>query len=320
MTLAEKAYHIINKSPFLRVWRRRIKRFTLPGFDKVPVYDVVVFFVNETQKDGLIRRAKSIAFTFFMAFFPMLIFVFSLIPFIPVKNFQQNIIQVLRNYFKTDDVYQFFQTTIENVITKPKTGLLSIGLLTALFLASNGMMAVMDAFDKTYDYYVRRNFIQKRWVAIKLLFLIAAVFVLANSGVVFGIPLIKTLLVSMRAKLLVVNYSLLTLNYFFVFLVYLIGISAVYYYGPALKRKFRFFSTGSTVATILSLLLSILFSIYVQKFFKLDKLYGSIASMLLVLIYFYMNSIVILIGFELNAAIYHHQNLREKSRSKSDYD
>ena len=318
MNLRQQIMQRINKSARMRLAMRNAKKFTLPGFDGVPLLDVAVFFVNETQKDGVIRRAKSIAFTFFMAFFPTLIFLFSLIPFIPIKNFQSSIIQSLRDFFKTEDVYQFFRTTIENVVNKPKTALVTIGFLSSIWLASDGMMAIMEAFDKTYDYYQRRNFLQKRWVAFKLLVMLTLVFVLANAGIIAGIPLIKSFLVQLHIQSAGLHVTLQALNYILVFLLYLFGISAIYYYAPALKRKFRFFSTGSTVATLLGILLSVLFAVYVRKFFMLDKLYGSIASLLLVLIYFYLNAIIILIGFELNAAIYHHRNLRERTAKTDD--
>jgi len=300
----------MNSSPWLHSVYERAKGITFPGFDHVPIYDVLVFFRNEIKRDVISVRAKSIAFTFFLALFPGLIFLFTLIPYIPIPNLQNSLINFFMEMLP-GDTFSVLEKTIRGVIQEQRGGLLSIGLLFGLLISTNGMMAMMESFDKSYAGFVKRNPIVKRWVALKLTIVIFFLLVLSIITIIEGNQLLKLLLKTFDI-LTPFNFVLFsTLKWLIIFLLFFNSISFIYYYGPSLKKKFRFVSAGSTLATLLVILISIGFSYFINNFGNYNRFYGSIGTIIALQIYIYLNAFALLLGFELNASIAINKNLRE---------
>ncbi len=303
--------------PVLVVLKRRARVFTIPGLDGIPVYDVVRFFRAEIQANSLPQRSQAIAFSFFMAFFAALTFIFTLIPFLPYfRNMDSDILNFLRQVLPNNDSYTFVKGSIEPLLTdiaKHKRGTLLTGsIFLTLYLTSNGVMTMMSSFDKSYDHYRKRNAIQSRIVALKITFLLVLLFIFSVTLIVleqnFFILLHRWFSLrgaNVRLTFDVLRYILIVLTFFF-------GISMIYYYGPATKKKYRFISTGATVATLLSILVSIGFSYYVANFSRLNVVFGSIGTIMLLLIWLNINAFVLLIGYEINASIYYNRTLRTK--------
>lgn len=302
--------NLIDKNVRLQQLAARAKDVTLPGFDTVPLYDVVVFFRNEMQRNVISIRARAIAFTSFMALFPALIFLFTLIPYIPVENLQENLIDFIRERIPTD-TFILLEGTITGIIQEERGDLLSIGLVLALFISTNAMMALMQSFDKSYAVFVKRSTLKRRGIAFGLTLILFFLLLFSIMTIVAGNTLLRHLLETFHI-LNPFNFILFsTLKWMIVILLFFISISFIYYYGPAVKKKFRFVSAGSTLATLLVIAISIGFSYFVNNFGQYNRIYGSLGTIIALQIYIYLNSFALLLGFELNAAIAISKNIRQ---------
>jgi len=306
----------IIETPFVRKFESRFRVFTLPGFDGIPFYDVLKFLINELKDNTIVTRAQAIAFSFFLAVFPFILFTFTLIPYLPIPNFQKNLIILLSDVLPTQSSMEFIKTNIFDVINKPRFGLLSFGFITALYLSTNGVITMTRSFDKTYDIYNRRNFLHQRWVALKLTLLLFLLFTASIIVIIVGGIFTKWLLDIFGFLDALSTFLVLGFKYIVVFFLFLYATSLIYYYGPAVKKKWKFITPGSILATFLSILISVLFSYYVKNFANYNKIYGSLGTVIILQVWFYLNSLVLLIGFELNASIYYHKGLKDSKTPK----
>lgn len=303
----------IEKSPALQHFIVLAKKFTLPGFDKVPVFDVVRFLFEEIKKDLIPTRARSIAYSFFIAFFPGIIFLFTLLPYIPLDGFEEAIFALISDVIP-DQVYRnFIEFTVSDLLNKPREGLLSIGALLTLYFSTQGVVSMMSSFNKTYSIYTRRNFFQIRWMAIKLTIVLFFLFLISIGLIITGELLINWCVEWLNIKSGLTVFLLHALRYSIIILLFFLSVSFIYYYGPSTKKKFRFISPGSTLTTVGSIAASIGFSYYVGSIDKFDNIYGFFGSIIIFLGWMYINAFVLLVGFELNASIYYNKNLQQMS-------
>ncbi len=301
---------IKEKLPIIDRLIEKAKHVSLPGFHKVPIYHVVIFFFTEIKRDILPVRAKAIAFNLFLAIFPGLIFLFTLIPYIPIDGLQASLVSLLNDVLP-EDVFFFIKETIEDTVLNRRASLLSVGILFTLFIASNGVIGMIDSFNKSYDTFHDRNFITKRWVALKLTLLLSTLLFSSIVVIILGDELLHLILDTLGVDT-DFNYILFTtLRYLTILLLFFLGISTIYYYGPAVKKKWSFVSPGSTLATVLCILISLGFSYFVNNFGGYNKLYGSIGTIIALLFWIYFNALALLVGFELNASIAYNRNLLE---------
>jgi membrane protein len=306
------------KFPFLNHWEKIAKSFTLPGFDGIAVYEVILFFNEEIKKNSLPLRSKSIAFSFFLALFPALIFVFTLIPFLGIEALnEKNIEDLLQTVLPSGEFYKFIFGTLNGVLVKKRGDLLTVSFLLCGYLTTNGVLAMMASFDKSYENYTKRSTLQARWVATKISFLLILMFLLSVVMIVVGQDLFRYLFSILQIDNFFTRFLINFLRYFVLVMLFFFSISLIYYYGPSTKKKYRFISPGATVATILSLLASLAFSFYVRHFSQYNTIFGSIGTIMLLMIWFNLNAFVLLVGYELNASIYHHKsNRRRKTLSE----
>jgi len=308
--------------PVLVRWKKSSKEFTLPGLDGVPVYDVYKFFISEIQENSLPTRSKSIAFSFFLAIFPTLTFIFSLIPYLPYfRDMDTNILKLLQKVLPNEETYNFIKAFVEPLLKDlakhKRGGLLTGSIFLVLFLMSNGVLAMMQSFDKTHDHYRKRTALQARAVALKITFLLMTLFLFSMALIVVGEELLSLVsqFLNIQSKLThtlldILRFTLLIIMFFF-------GTSLIYYYGPATKTKYKFISTGATVATVLSLLVSVFYSYWVSNFNKLNLIFGSIGTIMLLMIWLNINAFVLIIGYEINASIHINKAYRTKRLEKA---
>ncbi len=288
-----------------------LKTFTLPGFDKQPIWDVLVFLVQGFGKSALTVRASSIAYNMFLALFPALIFFFSALAYFPIPNFTHELLKILREVLPTN-AYLTIRGTIIDIIQYKRAGLLSFGFISTLYFATNGMNALIAAFNATELTYDNRNWFQRRIVAFILLIIFSTLVFLAVSLLIFSNTfftyLIEQNIINSGILLLLLKLAkwLIVLSSFF------FSISFLYYFAPARKSKFRLISVGSTTATILVLLISVGFSYYVNHFGQYNKLYGSLGTLIVLMLWIYFNSLALLIGYELNWSIRHAKNKQKE--------
>lgn len=288
----------IKNSAFVEKSISLSKEIVLPGFDKLPIYFVAKFFLKGIQKGLLPTKASSMAFKFFMALFPTIIFLLTLIPHIPIDNFEQELLNILEDLLPQSG-YEFTEDTIVNLVTNAQDGLLSFGFLFAVYLATNGIDGMLLAFKDSYNTKINRNAFKQRMLSISLLFILTFLVIIAIAAIIFTEYMVNFILDQESityALLLIGKWVIMAALCFF-------AISFIYYLGGDRTLKWRFFSAGSTLATFMVLLVSFGFGYYVDNFANYNKIYGSIGTIIVVMLWIYFNSLVLLLGFELNASI-----------------
>lgn len=279
------------------------KVLILPGFKPLPLYTVGLFFFKELAKESLVNKASSLAYNFLLAVFPGIIFLFTLIPYIPISDFQDQLLSLVEMVLP-QNAYLAVQSTLEDIIKNQNGKLLSFGFIFAVFFATNGVHSLMLAFNKSSLIVENRTWLKQRWVAIKLSFILIFALILSLSIITFSEYFFGIL----RREIGLLNPG------FWIFLIevarwiiltglYLTTISILYRYGPATPKKWNFFSPGAWLATILAILTFWGFAYYINNFGTYNKLYGSIGTLIVMMIWMYINSLIILVGFELNASI-----------------
>lgn len=306
-----KLERILLNLPPVKFVTEKSKHIILPGFDRVPLYDVGVFFFQQVNKVGLTERASAVSYNFIMAIPPTCLFLFTLIPQLPFLR-QQSIRWQLKSLIRemipapeyNAGIIEFVDSFWEN----SRIGLLSFGFILLIFFASNGMMGLMRSFSKNYAGFQRRTGLQTRWAAIKLTLLMmglifACLVLLSLQGIVLSWLGINSDFVRTVIR---------TLRWFFLIALIFYAFGFIYKYAPAIKKRWRLASPGAILATFLSILSTVGFSIFVSMFGKYNALYGSIGTIIVLMIVIYINSLVLLIGYELNVSIHSLKALSEE--------
>lgn len=302
MLIFEKIKHFLLYNRVVALFIVFTKKYSLLGFDKVPMYYVGKFFARALFNGAISSRAASVSFSFFLAIFPGIIFLFTLIPMIPVDGFQETLLAQLDSALPAG-IQEITHETIVDLINTPREGLLSFNFVLALFFATNGIFSLTDEFNNTYLFSEKRNYFKQRLVAVVLLFILTLLLLTAISLVIFSSEVIEYALNENLISKGIEVYVVYIANGLIVFLLYYFAISFLYYLGPAKRKSWQFFSPGSSLATIMLVLTTFAFSYYVNNLNQYNKIYGSIGTILLVMLWININAFVLLIGFELNASI-----------------
>ncbi len=291
----------------------------LPGFQGASLYSVCQFFFKGIISPKFNLYAGSLSWNFFLAIFPSLIFLFTLIAYIHIPGFNlQKTILLQMDFFLPEDAYKIVRTTVRDIISHQRSGLLSFGFISALYFASNGVFSMMLAFDSNFNEgeKKKRNFFQKRGksilitVGISMLILLALTVLI--SGNLLSVWIIKKKLINKAVMLVfvsIVQFITLSTLVFFI-------MSALYYFGHSAKERWKFFSPGAIVSTVLSLVATYAFSNYVDGFDSYNKLYGSIGAIIVLMLLIYFNTLCILVGFELNKSITTVVKIAQEQRKK----
>ena len=299
MTKVERI--ILAKTP-VGYFLNKSKKLLLPGFEGVPLYDVIKFFYGQIKTSAITERASAVSYNFIMAIPPSFLFLFTLIPSLPFISkksikFQLHglITDVIPLKIHNDNLIKF----VDSFIDGSKIGLISVGFITALYFASNAMMGIMCSFNKNYVGFAKRKGLHNRWMAIKLT---ALLFLVVLSSLV--------LLITQGAVLKWMGVQNLTIRniIYYVRWVFIVGMifysmAFIYKYAPAVQKRWKLLSPGTLLATTLSISASIGFSYFVNNFGKYNALYGSIGTIIVLMALVYINSLALLIGFELNVSI-----------------
>ncbi len=287
------------------------KTTTLPGFSGIPIYQVVSFFIRQVQTIGMTERASAIAFNFVMAIPPATIFLFTLIPYLPItQSLQQELYKLIKDIIPGERNNAVLINFLQDFINNPRNGLLSIGFILSLYFSSNAMMGIMRSFDKNYAGFKKRSNWQRRKAALRLTVLLY-VFVMASLVALIAREVVLEWLgienASLRALLSNLRWSV-------IFLLFFGCISSIYRLAPSVHKKWKLINPGSIVATSLMLITSGALSWWVANFSNYNQLYGSISTVLIIMILIFINSLILLIGFELNVSIYSLKSARADER------
>lgn len=290
-------------SSFVAGMEHFARKLILPGFDRMPLYDVLSFFVKGLFKGALTLRAAAFTYNSFIAIFPSIIFFFTIIPYIPIPHFQDNLLSLLRDLIPLS-AYETVESTVFDIVKRPRGGLLSLGFVLALFFSTNGVNSLIEAFNQTYHSLETRSFVLQRLVSLLLVVIMAFMVILAIGLITAGPPVMKLLVDLGLLHDDFVYYLLLSLRWLVIMALFFFAYSFLYYLGPSKRKTFRFISAGSSLATFLSIGLLSVFNFYVNNLSSYNTLYGSIGTLMIVMLWIYFNGLIILIGFELNASIY----------------
>ncbi|MGW8121446.1 YihY/virulence factor BrkB family protein [Roseivirga echinicomitans] len=275
------------------------------GKDRIGLYDAILIFIRKMSNDEILDRANGVAFSFTLAIFPAIIFLFTLTPYI--QNFfpeltNTQIIGFLENILPSN-LYNAAETTILDIISKPRGGLLSFGFILTLVLSTNGMTSLMSAFNACYKTKETRNFLSVRFIATILIFILALSFIISIALLIVGQQMILDSEIRSIINEKISVDLVLILRFVFLYLIFQIAISSIYYLAPAVHEKWHFLSIGSVFSTLAIIVSSFGFSYYINNFGNYNKLYGSIGVLLVFMLWLFIISLILLVGFEMNAAI-----------------
>jgi membrane protein len=309
-----KLERLILRSKPVSAIREKSKKTILPGFRHVPLYDVFIFFAKQIEREGLNVRAAAIAFNIMMAIPAACLFLFTLVPYLPAKNLHYELLRVIVDIAPNSDTREVVTTFLDDFFNKPKTGLLSLGFVLAIFYASNAMMGIIRTFDRSLMKRAQTNFIKKRLRAIKLtvimvLLIIGTALISTGQGVLFNKIMNMLDIKNQEVRLLIKN-----LRWIVIILLFLYSIAFIYKFAPSIPKRWKLLTPGAVFATFLMVVATYFFSYWAQNFSNYNKFYGSIGTLLIIMTLVFINSLVLLVGFELDVSIHHLSNEREEKK------
>jgi membrane protein len=307
----QKIRRAFEEHPFIVGILNWTKTHSFPGFFKVPVYDVLVFLYKESTRVKIISRANATAFSFFLSLFPAIIFLFTVATMLPIYETFEAEINSYIDAVMPSNAGEELKTTIK-LLVKPNSRLLSIGFILAIYFSSNGMLSLMEGFEKSHlEVFKKRSGWRKRVVAIMLTMLLGVLLAASVVLIILG-----NFLINLAANLFSLTDQVASaieiFRWLVIILLFYVGIAIIYRYGASLHTKFKWLTPGTTLATILSILSSLAFSFYVEAFDTYNQIYGSIGTIMVMMLWIEINCFILLVGFELNASIAVNRNLKEE--------
>lgn len=299
-----KLTHISNKilNPLFLFLKQKAKAIYIPGFQKINVYQVVKFIYNQLNTIGLYDRASAISFNLIMALPAGFLFLFSIIPYFPkTLKIKKQILSLFKDIAPNSSTYKFILDIINDLLSQ-HVGIFSFGFLLLLFYASNAMTGIIRSFDKSIM-QDKPFFLHQRMRAIRLT-IILILLVVASLLVLIGQDLLTAVLreiFDIKRKTIVPYWN--TVRWGVIILLLFLGNAFIYKYAPLIKEKWPLVSPGALLSTLLMLITTLGFSYWVNNFSSYNKIYGSIGTVLVVMTLVYLNSLILLIGFELNVSI-----------------
>lgn len=289
----------VHRIPIVNKIIQLLDAIKLPGFKGFSLYDLLEIYVIGIIKGTLTSRAGSISFSFFMALFPFLLFVLNLIPFIPIDDFDIILLEFIELLLPVD-IQSFFSDIFEDIKDKPRGGLLSSVFILSIFLTANGVSSIFTNFEDSYHVNEVRTLFKQYLYATGVAVLLAMTLLIT----VLSFILVEIYVLQNLPELIqgTINWIRTAQLFFFVIMAYL-SVALLYYFGTIEGRKARFFSAGALMTTLLFITTTYLFGLYIDNFATYNQLYGSIGALLLFLLYIWLNSNILLLGFELNATL-----------------
>jgi membrane protein len=296
----------LERIPLVRNLVHILKKVKLPWLAGLSLYDLLELYGLGIIESALTYHASAIAFSFFMALFPFALFILNLIPFIPIEGFQEDFLMFVKEGVPPN-TYDAIYKIISDILNNSDSGLLSSGFLLSIFLMANGLNGILGGFQTSRHVLVKRGFIRQFLVALAMSLLLSLLLIVTVSTIVVFEVIIQKTVFSDQVQLIVLG------RYAFVILMILITTSILFKFGTKYSNERAFISIGSVFTTILIILDSYLFGIWVIQFSQYNELYGSIGTLLVLMFYIWINCMILLLGFELNGTV---NKLKRKNNYK----
>ncbi len=264
------------------------------------LYHKIVYFDVDS-------RAATVAFNLTLAVFPAIIFIFTLIPYIPIKHLDLQILNLLEDIIPRG-IYTDAKATIIDIVSKKRGGVLSLGFLIALFTSTSGMLSLMRTFNLTYSTAENRGWLKQRAVAIALNIMLTIILLLAIVILIVGRQLMDIFL---EKGWLTQDFNYYALNFFryaVTFALLFAAVSIIYFVAPSIHKRWNFVNYGSIIASVLIILVTNLFSYYLSNFAQYNALYGSIGTIIALMLWLYLVALILIIGFEINTTLEQSRN------------
>ena len=296
MTREEK----LLKIPIVGTLVKILKKIKVPGLEGMSLYDVLEMYVIGIVQGALTSRAGGIAFSFFMALFPAALFILTLIPYVPIENFHLIFMNFIEQVLPPK-TFESVDIVLEDIASNRYGGLLSFGFILSVFLMTNGINTLFGGFEYTYHKLQTRSIIKQYLVSMVVALILALLLFLTIGAIIYFEIAIHNLQESgyVSDDLFWINVS----QYVLTFIMLFTTVATFYYLGTKEGRKISFFSAGAVLTTLMIILNFKIFGIYVIRFAQYNELYGSIGTLLVIMLFIWLNSIILLLGFELNAAM-----------------
>jgi len=291
----------LEKIPIINILLRFGKKIKIPGLGGMSFYDLIEMYIIGIVKGALTTRAGGISYSFFMAIFPFLLFVLTLIPYISIDGFQDGLLSLISEILPPK-TFEASQLVIEDITKNQQAGLLSFGFLVSIFLMTNGVNAIFGGFEYSYHVKEVRNVVRAYLISLGVSLVMAFFLVVTVALTIFyqiGLDNLKE-----RGWLENDIFWLQIGKGFLFFVMVFTIVSMLYHYGTKSGKHSKFLSPGAILTTFLSFFTFYLFRIFVIEFSKYNELYGSIGTLLILMLFVWLNAIILLLGFELNASIY----------------
>ncbi len=296
----------LDKIPVIRNIVRLLQLIKLPGYSGFSLYDFLETYIVGIVEGTFSSRASSVAYSFFMAIFPFLLFILNVIPYISIENFQARFL-TFANDLLPPQTHDFFYPVIEDIALNPRSSLLSFTFVLTLFLTANGVNSIFSAFEYSYHVNINRGFMKQYFVSLLVAIFLAVILLVTVGAVLYGEYLINYLKADsyIQNEIFWINLMQYAL---FAIMLYVV-IASLYHFGVKEGRNTSFFSIGAIITTLLFLLTTYFFGVYINNFSQYNELYGSIGALLIMMVYIWINSNLLLLGFELNLSL---KRLKEK--------
>ena len=290
------------------------KNIKLPFLQGISLYELLHFYISGIIQGALSYRAAAVSWSFFMALFPFALFILNLIPYIPIANFQKDFLEFVAQAVPPN-TYGAIENIINDILHNSHSGLLSSGFILSVFLMTNGVNAVMSGFETSEHIIIKRAFFRQYFVALAISLLLSFILILTVAAIIVSEVVIqKTIIQDVLSSRISDRISLIqTSRYLFVLIMIVFIIAILFKFGIHQTRKRAFITIGTVFTTFLIVVTSYFFGIWVVKFSKYNELYGSIGTLLIVMFYLWINCMILLLGFELDASIYKLQRHPEEN-------
>lgn len=299
--------------PLVRNFIGHLKKISLPGFQGVPLYEVFHFFIKQLTKPGLNQRAAAISFNFIMAIPPLCIFLFSLVPLLPIADqFNKELMHIVNDLTPNTNTRKMVQDFLDDFFGRPRNSLVSFGFLVAIFYSSSAVLGIIHSFNHTIHEKQNKGFLADRWKAIKLTIIILFLFIASMLILITQGELFDWILRYFHLNNLFIQIGIKLFRWIIIFSIFFYSVAFIYRHAPSIEKKWKLISPGSIVACSLQIILTSLSSFWINNFAGYDKIYGSIGTIMILMILIYINSLILLIGFELNVGVHKLKKESEK--------